>query len=124
LAKKKREIPEKIKKIVTAADGKKAQNIVVLDVNRISSIASYFVLCTGDNPRQNQAIAEDIREKLSGIDIKPLHSEGTGGSGWVLMDYDDIIIHIFLPEVREFYDLEGLWGDAPTLPISDLISGH
>ena len=118
------EIPIEVTEIARAADDKKAENIVILDVDKLSSLASWFVFCSGGNPRQNKTIADDIHDRLPKIKRKPLHVEGSSGdSGWILMDYGDIIVHIFLPETREFYDLEGLWGDAKRVNVEQIIAG-
>ena len=111
-----------IREIVRIADEKKAEEILILDVGNISSITNYFVLCSGNNFRQNKSISDDIYDSLSAMEVKPLHTEGKSGSGWILMDYGDVIINIFLPEIREFYDLEGLWGDAKKLDKNALLS--
>ncbi len=112
---------ERLKEIARAADGKQAADIIVLDVSEISSIADYFVFCSGINVRQTKTIAEAIEERLAAGRTRPLHIEGETAGSWVLMDYGDIIVHIFMPEAREFYDLEGLWGDAAAVPVEELL---
>lgn len=115
--------PKEIIEIANAASDKKAENIIILDVDKLSSLASWFVFCSGTNSRQNKSIADDIYDRLTKMKRKPLHIEGaSGNSGWILMDYGDIIIHIFLQETREFYDLEGLWGDAKRVNVEKLIA--
>ncbi len=100
-----------------AALGKKAEDLLTLDVREITTLADYFVICTGNTSRQVRAIAEEIDFRLSGRREQYLRVEGFPECRWVLMDYGDIIVHIFEPETREFYDLDGLWGDAPRLDI-------
>jgi ribosome-associated protein len=100
-----------------AAD-KQAVDVVVLDVRASCSFADYFVVCTGDNERQLNAIWEAILETLKGRGVLPLHKEGPEGSGWLLADFGAVVVHIFAPEEREYYQLEQLWKDAiPVLRI-------
>jgi ribosome-associated protein len=104
---------------VNAALEKKAKDLVILNVREISAFADYFIICSGTSDRQVRAIAAAIQEKLKTADILPLGVEGEAAGQWVLMDYDDVIIHIFLDPVRTFYDLERLWSDAPRMDIPD-----
>lgn len=104
---------EKTLTIVAAALEKKASNLNVLCVGELTSIADYFVICSGRSDRQVQSIAQGIEESSSTYGFKPFAVEGIGRGHWVLMDFSDVIVHIFYEPVREFYDLEGLWGDAP-----------
>lgn len=98
-----------------AASDKKAVDIVLLDIRELSVIADYFVICTGSNPRQIQAIASAIEDKMSELHIHTRGREGSSDSGWLLLDFGDIIVHIFGPMEREFYRLERLWSEAPTV---------
>jgi ribosome-associated protein len=95
------------------ADGKKAQDIVILDVNKISSITDYFVICSAINERQLHAIADEIDKQMKKISVTKYGMEGYREAKWVLIDYGDFIVHIFEKEIRSYYDLELLWGDAP-----------
>ena len=97
---------------IKAALGKKAMNLVALDVHDLTSFADVFIICSGRSSRQVNAIAEHIQIDLKKHNIKPLSVEGVGDGQWVLLDYGHVIIHIFYDPVREFYDLEGLWVDA------------
>jgi len=97
---------------VEAALGKKAINIVILDVRGITSIADVFIICSGRSNRQVAAIAEFIQIELKKHGIKPISVEGKKEGHWVLLDYGHVVMHIFYEPVREFYDLEGLWIDA------------
>jgi ribosome-associated protein len=97
---------------VQAALGKKALGLVVLDVGKLTSIADYFIICSGRSNRQVTAIAEHIQATLKKAGIQALSVEGVKGGHWVLMDYGHVIIHIFYDSIRNFYDLEGLWADA------------
>lgn len=98
---------------VRAALEKKAFDLVLLDVKSISSFTDYFLICSGRSDRQVQAIARSIDEDLRKAGIRPLGMEGFEEGKWILMDYEDVLVHVFLDPVRKFYDLEGLWLDAP-----------
>lgn len=100
---------------VDVASDKKATDIVLLDIQGVSAIADYFVICTGANSRQIRAIATAIDEKLSEHGLPALHREGVADSGWLLLDYGDVIVHIFGPKEREYYRLERLWSNAKTV---------
>jgi ribosome-associated protein len=100
---------------VTAVLGKKALDIVVLDVSGLTSLADTFIICSGRSNRQVTAIADYIRTDLKKQGVAPLSVEGLQEGHWVLMDYGDIVIHVFYDDVRRFYDLEGLWSDAPRI---------
>ncbi|MBW2575688.1 MAG: ribosome silencing factor [Deltaproteobacteria bacterium] len=97
---------------IKAALGKKAIDLVVLDVRKLSSIADVFIICSGRSNRQVSAIAEHIQVDLKKHGIKPLSVEGKKEGHWVLLDYGHVIIHVFYEPIRSFYDLEGLWIDA------------
>jgi ribosome-associated protein len=92
-----------------------AADTVVLDIQGLSSFADYFVICSGENERQLRAIAETITTKLAEDGIRPHRVEGTPASGWVVLDYGDSIVHVFDIDQRDFYRLEALWAEAPTL---------
>lgn len=107
-----------VKPYVEAVLGMKAFNVVVVDVRGIASFADTFIICSGRSHRQVTAIAEFIEKELKGKGIKPLGVEGLRDGHWVLMDYGDVIIHVFYEPVRRFYDLEGLWSDATRIELS------
>jgi len=107
-----REIDPGLDLYVKAILGKKALNVVALDVAEMTSYADAFIFCSGRSNRQVSAIAEHIQTNLKKHKIKPLSVEGTKDGHWVLLDYGHVIIHVFYEPVREFYDLEGLWVDA------------
>jgi ribosome-associated protein len=98
-----------------AAIEKKALDPVLLEMRGISSVTDYFLIFTGKSDRQVQAIARSIEETLEKKGIRPLGQEGTAHGKWILMDYNDVVVHIFLEPIRKFYDLEGIWGDAPRI---------
>jgi ribosome-associated protein len=96
------------------ADAKKAQNIVILDLRKLSSVTDYFVIATGTSEPQLRAIVEEIIEKLRAeCALRPRATDGAFKTNWVVLDYNDVIVHVMRQESREFYDLESLWGDAP-----------
>jgi len=95
-----------------AAVEKKAEEPVLLEMKGTSSFTDYFFICSGRSDRQVQAIARGIEEALKKEGVRPLGLEGVPAGKWILMDYEDVIVHIFLEPVRRFYDLEGLWIDA------------
>ena len=97
------------------AAAKLGEDVLLLDIRSLSTIADYFVICSGASERQIQAIREDVRARLKKASVLPLHSEGTASSGWILMDYGSVIIHLFLPQTRDYYGLEQLWKDARTV---------
>ncbi len=97
---------------VKAVLGKKALNVVVLDVAELTSFADIFIICSGRSNRQVGALADFIKTDLKKHKIKPLSVEGSKDGHWVLLDYGHVIIHVFYESMREFYDLEGLWVDA------------
>jgi ribosome-associated protein len=101
--------------VLTAVMGKKALDIIVLDVSGLTSLADSFIICSGRSNRQVTAIADYIRIDLKKQGVAPLSVEGLQEGHWVLMDYGDIVIHVFYDDVRRFYDLEGLWSDAPRI---------
>jgi ribosome-associated protein len=101
--------------ILEAALNKKALNLTLLEMKESTSFTDYFFICSGNSDRQVQAIAEGIQEALKGEGLRPLGLEGTLEGKWILMDYEDVVVHIFLEPVRQFYDLEGLWVDAPRI---------
>lgn len=101
--------------VLAAVMGKKALDIIVLDVSGLTSLADSFIICSGRSNRQVTAIADYIRTDLKKQGVAPLSVEGLQEGHWVLMDYGDIVIHVFYDDVRRFYDLEGLWSDAPRI---------
>ena len=102
---------------VKAAIEKKAFDLVLLQMKSVTSFTDYFLVCSGKSDRQVQAIAQAIEEGLKKEGIRPLGQEGNAEGRWILMDYEDVVVHIFLEPVRAFYDLEGLWIDAPRIEL-------
>ncbi len=102
-----------------SAYDRKALDIVILDLKGLSSLTDYFVICRGNSDTHVQGIAERIEESLDEKDVRLWHREGEKKSTWILLDYIDVIIHIFTKDAREFYSLERLWGDAPKTEYGD-----
>lgn len=103
------------RKAVEIASAKQAIDIVLLDTRKVCSFADYFVICSGDSQRQTKAIYEDIGHILKEAGILPRHHEGTIDSGWLLIDFGDVIVHIFTHSEREHYQLDSLWDQAGTV---------
>ena len=99
--------------VVDVASEKLAEDIVMLDLRQVAPFADYFIIMSADSGRQIEALEEDITKDLKQANVNRFHREGTPNSGWVLLDFSDVVIHIFSPEEREFYNLERLWSQAP-----------
>ncbi|MBI2159018.1 MAG: ribosome silencing factor [Candidatus Rokubacteria bacterium] len=106
-----------MRRAARAALDKRATDLVVLDVRGVSSVADYFLVCSGTSATHVETISDAIRAELKSEGIRPLHAEGVPESGWVLLDYGDVLMHVFLDETRAYYALERLWGDAPAVPV-------
>ncbi len=98
----------------------KGQEPLILDVRGLSSLWDYFIICSGGSKRHVQALAQHLQEALGKAGVKPMGVEGLEDGQWVLLDYVDVVIHLFIKPQREFYDLEGLWVEATRLPVKDL----
>jgi len=107
-----------IARAVQAALDKKANEVVVLDLRHTPAFTDFFLVCSGQNARQVQAIADSIEESLREAKIRPSHVEGYGRAEWILMDFFSFIVHVFTPATRAFYSLERLWGDAERITVS------
>jgi len=105
--------------VIDSVQEKKAVEVTVLDVRDLTSFTDYFVICNGNSEPQIKSLSRHLEEKMSGMGLRPHHVEGKPESGWILLDYDDFVVHIFSPEKRNFYDLERLWGDAPRMEVRD-----
>lgn len=101
--------------VVEAASDKKAEDILVLNISEVSTIADLFVICSARGERQAQAIADGITEKAKAAGQQPFGVEGYSSGRWILIDLSDVVVHVFVPEERELYRLERLWGDAPVV---------
>lgn len=98
---------------------KKGYNVRILDLKEVASFADYFVICSADSDTQVKAIADEIDRSLKDQGLKCWHKEGYRSLNWVLLDYVDVVVHVFKREMREFYNLEKLWGDAPVIEVED-----
>ena len=110
-----------LKVALKAVDDKKASDLVVLDISGIASFADYFLLCSGDSSRQIQAIADEVETKMRARGLRPSHVEGYRNAEWVLMDYTDVVVHVFSRKARAYYDLERLWRDGKRLDVEKLL---
>jgi len=110
-----RELPQEIRLAVDAVEEHKGQDLLVLDLRGLASFADAMVICSGRNERQVQAIARAVREELEERDVEPLHVEGFEEGNWVLIDYVDFLVNVFIEETRGYYQLERIWRDAPVL---------
>lgn len=106
-----------IKEIVTFLDDRKAEDVVVLDLRQHANIADYFVIATGANKPHLKALYDGLQGCFKDAGFKGYHKAGVPDSGWMIMDYHGIMVHIFERELREFYDLEKLWKDAPRIDL-------
>jgi len=111
-------LPSEIDRAVTAAEDKKAVDLVVLDLRKAAGFTDFFVMASGTNTRQVRAIADGVMEALAEQGVKPAHVEGYDRSEWILLDYFDFIVHVFAPETRAFYGLERLWGNADRIEVA------
>lgn len=114
-------INEQLKCAVRALDAKIADDINVLRIEEISSLAEYFIICTGNSSTHVRTLKEAVEQKFDEAGIAPHHIEGHGGT-WVLMDYGSIIVHIFTDEGRRFYQLDKVWADAIPVPVDQMLS--
>ena len=103
---------------VKALDSKKAEDIYVIGIKDLTIIADYFIIANGNSTTQTRSLADEVEFKLSEAGIKPKQVQGNNGSNWIVLDYSDIVIHIFYKETREFYNLERLWRDGENIDIS------
>jgi ribosome-associated protein len=110
---------EKAFQCAQAALDKKAYDLVILEVSALTSVADYFLICTGRSDIQVQAICRAIEESLAKVGTTPLAIEGFTHGQWVLIDFGDVVVHVFYETVRQFYNLEGLWAQAPQRPLPE-----
>jgi len=108
------DIPAAVVQAAELALDRKAEKVLVLDLRGISSATDFFVMATGNSDTQVKAISEHVKEELAKEGVRPLHVEGMDRGRWVLLDYVDFVVHVLHPSARDFYQLELLWGDAPT----------
>ena len=107
--------PEQARKVAEIASEKQASDVLLLDVRRVCGFADFFVICNSETRRHAEALRQEIAKSLAQDGVKALHIEGDGDSGWVLMDYGDVIVHIFSRAERDYYQLDKLWEKATTV---------
>jgi ribosome-associated protein len=118
---KKNDLKRQVSEAIHACEDKKAEEITVLELEKDSgAFTDYFVVCSGTNPRQIQAIAEEVEERLEKGGMRPAHTEGYRQAEWVLLDYVDFVVHVFSETARKYYDLERLWKSAKRMEPSEL----
>ena len=118
------ELDERVRLALHAAGEKKAHDLVVLDLREVASFTDYFVIASGTNVRQVQAVADAVQDQLrKQLSVKPARVEGYNSAEWVLLDYGDFIFHVFEEKSRRFYDLERLWRDAARVPLPADVAG-
>jgi ribosome-associated protein len=116
-------LKRQVSEAILACQDKKAEQVTILELEKGSgAFTDYFVVCSGTNPRQIQAIADSVEERLEGLGMRPTHTEGYKQAEWVLLDYVDFVVHIFSETARQFYDLERLWKSASRLEPQDLLA--
>ena len=109
-------------RIAVAAQDRRAEDVTVLDMRHLMSICDYFVICSGRSRLHVDAIADEVDQAMSAEGEEKRHREGIPDSTWVIVDYGDVVIHIFEPEARGFYNLEGLWGDAVRVDVPEPVA--
>jgi len=107
------------KKVAQLALTKKAYDVLIMDLRKLTTITDYFVVCTADSDTQVKAVADAISEGMAKLGDRPWHEEGYTNRSWILLDFVDVVVHVFHKDVRKFYNLERLWGDAPIEHIGD-----
>lgn len=111
---------EMVKTIFNALEEKKGEHISILDISDISVIADYFIIASGNNVNQLQALCDSVKEELLKLGVEPKNVEGYNDGTWILLDYSDVVVHIFSKEARMFYDIERVWKDAKNV---DFVGG-
>jgi ribosome-associated protein len=118
---KKNDVKRQVSEAISACQAKKAEQITILELEKDSgAFTDYFVICSGTNPRQIQAISDEVEDRLGRSRLHPAHVEGYRQAEWVLLDYIDFVVHVFSEKSRRFYDLERLWKSAKRLELTDL----
>lgn len=112
---------ELMRKIVSVLSKRKTENIKVLNISSLTTIADYFVICNGNSSTQIKSLADEVEEKMKEENIDLYSKEGFSDASWILLDYSTVVVHIFNPEQRDFYSIESLWSDAAEVDVSDII---
>ncbi len=110
-----------VNKIVEILDSKKATDIEVLNVSSLTTMTDYFIIATGSNDRLTRALCDHVEEELEKIGISAVNKEGYRTGDWILLGFDEVLVHIFMPETRNFYNLEHVWQDAIRIDVSDIV---
>ena len=113
---------EQAKAIVKVIDSKKGKDIKLVEIKNLSSLGDYFVIASGSSNTQVKAIADEVEEEMTKLGFEPNKVEGRQSAQWILLDYYHVMVHVFLEEARNFYNLERLWCDAPQVDISDIVT--
>jgi len=113
-------IPDDVRGVIDAALDRKATRVTLMDLRGAGAFTDFFVICTGTNIRQVQAIADAVEEKLKAQGLRPAHIEGYGRAEWILLDYFDFVVHVFSRHARDFYGLDRLWGSATRIEVPDI----
>ena len=109
---------EQARRVAELAQEKLARDVVILDMRPVCSYTDFFVIATGQNPRQAKSIFDEVHERLKGDErLLPHNVEGVREASWIIADYIDVVLHVFTPEARKYYDLEDLWGDVPAIEL-------
>lgn len=112
---------EVLKKIIRTLDSKKAEDIMAIKITDLTILADYFVIANGTSTTHTRTLAEEVEYQLSQEGIEPNRTEGYNGSNWVILDYGDIVVHVFYKETRDYYQLERLWSDGEMIDISEYL---
>lgn len=112
---------ERLKTIIKAMDSKLAEDIQLIGIKDLTIVADYFVIATGSSNTQTKAIADEVEFKLKQLGIEPVRTEGDTGSTWLILDYADIVVHVFYKETRNYYNLERLWSDGEQCDIEEYL---
>jgi len=112
---------EKLKTIVKALDSKRGEDIQVIGIGDLTIVADYFVIANGGSTTQTKALAEETEFKMSQLGIEPIRTEGYQGQTWIVLDYGDIVVHVFYKETRSYYNLERLWSDGKPVDITEFL---
>ena len=112
---------EKLSTIVKALDSKRAEDIRIIEIGDLTIVADYFVIANGTSSTQTKALAEEVEFKMSQLGIEPNRTEGYQGATWVVLDYGDIIVHVFYKEKRDHYNLERLWSDGKDIDVKQFL---
>jgi ribosome-associated protein len=114
---------EQARRIAALAEEKLAENVIVLDMRPVCVYTDFFVICSGRNPRQTRAIFDEVYAGMKQERLLPRSVDGEGSGNWIVVDYLDVVLHVFTPEARAFYALEDLWGDVPQLETGQAAAG-